>query len=255
MKKIFILNIVFLAFLSLTSCNQEEIQTYSGTDNIYFSPSVYPITALRILTDSVGVSFALEKPVIIEKTYKIPIRVQGKLSDADRKVKVSIDPSSTAVQGTHFKLPDNIVMHAGREVDTIEVKFFRTPEMKNKSFLLVLNLEENEAFTTKMESTVTNVLTKKTMSHVRFKLSIDDKLTQPPGWFTTYLSTFSAKKFFLMCDLIHLEPEMFNQKLGSPGLAIADIQYYGNFMKRYLADQKAMGNIIYDENGTEMFFL
>lgn len=256
MKKILILSIVLLSFLGFTSCNQEEIETFKDTDNIYFSPSVFaiPISGVNVLTDSVGISFGLENPLIIEKMYKIPIRVQGKLSDVDRKVKVTVDPSSTAVQGTHFTLPDNIVMRAGHEVDTIEVKIKRTPDMKDKSMLLVLNLEENESFTTKMKTRITNVLTGKTMSYISFKISFDDKLTVPPGWFSGFLGTFTAKKFFLMCDLMHLEPSMFNQKLGSSGLSISDIQYYQSFMKRYLTDQKEQGNIIYEEDGTEMFF-
>lgn len=256
MKKILILSIILLSFLGFTSCNEEEIETYNGTDNIYFSPSVFPIAiaGARVLTDSVGLSFGLENPSIIEKTYKIPIRVQGKLSDTDRKVKITVDPSSTAIAGTHFKLPDNIVMHAGQEVDTIEVKLFRTPDMKDKTMLLVLNLEQNEAFTTNMKDKVLNVLTQKMMSFISFKLSFDDKLTVPPGWFSGFLGDFTAKKFFLMCELMHLEPSMFNNKLGSSGLSISDIQYYQNFMKRYLNDQKEQGNIIYEEDGTEMFF-
>lgn len=256
MKKILILGIVLLSFLGFTSCNKEEIETYQDSDDIYFSPSVFPIPigGARILTDSVGLSFGLENPAIIEKTYKIPIRVQGKLSTADRKVKLVIDPSSTAVEGKHFKLPDNIVMHAGKEVDTIEVKLFRTPDMKDKSMLLNLKLEENESFSTKMKDKVLNVLTQKKLSFISFKLTFDDKLTTPPGWFSGFLGNFTAKKFFLMCDLMHLQPSMFNQKLGSTGLSISDIQYYQNFMKRYLKDQKEQGNIIYEEDGTEMFF-
>ncbi|KAF2078984.1 DUF4843 domain-containing protein [Flavobacterium sharifuzzamanii] len=256
MKKIVILSVAFLFFLGFTSCNQDEIDTYHDTDNIYFSPSVFtiPVNGALITTDSTGFSFALDKPAIVDRIYKIPIRVQGKVSDADRKVKVVIDSKSTAIEGTHFKLPDNIVMHAGKEVDTIDVKVFRTADMKTNSFLLILNLEENESFTTNMKSKVINSLTGKTMSHISYKLTFDDKLSQPPGWFASFLGVFTEKKFFLMCDLMHLDPSMFNQKLGSTGLSIPDIQYYQNFMKRYLADQKAQGNIIYEDDGKEMFF-
>ncbi|MFD2940697.1 DUF4843 domain-containing protein [Flavobacterium notoginsengisoli] len=256
MKKILILSFAFLFFLGFTSCNQDEIETYQNTDNIYFSLSVFPtlINGSLITTDSTGFSFALDKPAIVDRIYKIPIRVQGKLSDVDRKVKVAIDSKSTAIEGTHFKLPDNIVIGAGKAVDTIEVKVYRTADMKTNSFLLILNLEENESFATNMKSKVINPLTNKNMSYISYKLTFDDKLSQPPGWFASFLGVFTAKKFFLMCDLMHLDPAMFNQKLGSPGLSVADIQYYQNFMKRYLADQKAQGNIIYEVDGKEMIF-
>lgn len=255
MKKILILSIIFLSILGLTSCDKEEIEAYQDTDNIYFSNAMFPPNNISApLIDSTGFSFGLDNPAITGRIFKIPIRVQGRLSDVDRKVKLTIDPSSTAVEGTHFSLPENIVMHAGKEVDTIEVTVFRAPDMKKSAFTLVLNLEENEFFTTKMKTKVINILTQKTMSFIRYKLTFDDKLTQPAGWYVPYLGVFTAKKFFLMCDLMNLDPAMFAQKLGAPGLSIPDVTYYQNFMQRYLADQKKSGNTVYEDDGTEMSF-
>lgn len=256
MKKILILSILFISFLGISSCDQEGIATYSESDNIYFAPSVFGISdgATTAIRDSIGFTFALEKPEIVERVYNIPIQVQGKISDVDRKVKVVIDPKSTAIAGTHFTIPENIIIPAGKVVNNIPVTVFRTADMKQNGFLLILNLQENESFKTDMKSKEINAITHKTISFITFKLSFDDKLTQPPGWLVNYLGVFSAKKLFLMCDLMTLDPAMFNQKLGSPGLAIADNMYYQNFMKRYLADQKASGNIIYEDNGSEMVF-
>lgn len=256
MKKILILSITFLSLFGLTSCNEEEIETYKTTDNIYFSPAVYSFGGFnQPLIDSTGFSFSLKKTEVNQLIYKIPVRVQGSLSNVDRQIKVTVDPSSTAVQGTHFTLPENIVMRAGKEVDTIAVTVKRTADMKTNNFILVLNLEENDFFTTNMSSKVVNVLTGKTISFIRFKLSFDDVLVKPRGWFDTYLGVFSAKKLFLMSDLIHIEPAIFDQTPGSPGLSFAEYGYYANFMKRYLADQKAAGNTIYEADGvTEMVF-
>ncbi|MDQ6470827.1 DUF4843 domain-containing protein [Flavobacterium sp. LHD-80] len=256
MKKIVILSILLLSILGLASCDQDGIETYSGSDSIYFAPSVYGISdgATTAITDSIGLTFALDKAEIVGRTYNIPVRVQGKSSDVDRKVKVVIDPKSTAIAGTHFKIPENFVIPAGTVVNDLPVTINRTADMKQKGFLLILNLEENESFNTNMKSRVINKLTNKSISFITFKLSIDDKLTQPIGWYVPYLGVFSAKKFFLMCELIHLEPAMFNQKLGSIGLSIPDIMYYQAFMKRYLADQKASGNTVYEEDGKEMVF-
>ncbi|KAF2509443.1 DUF4843 domain-containing protein [Flavobacterium zhairuonense] len=256
MKKIFILSILFLSILGFASCDHEEIATYSGTDSVYFAPSVFGISdgATTTITDSIGFTFALEKPEIVGKTYNIPVRVQGDISDIDRKVKLVVDPKSTAIAGTHFEIPQDFVIPAGKVVTDLPVKVFRTADMKKNGFLLILNLEENESFKTEMKSKEINVLTHKRISFITFKLSFDDKLTQPIGWYASSLGVFSAKKFFLMCDLIHLDPVIFNQKLGGPGLAIADFMYYQAFMKRYLADQKASGNTIYEEDGKEMIF-
>ncbi len=254
MNKILILSIIFVSFLGFTSCEKEGIETYQDTDNIYFSNALYaPNGITEPVRDSTGFSFSLDRPAITGRIFKIPIRVQGNLSDIDRKVKLTVDPSSTAIQGTHFTLPQEIYLHAGKQVDTVDVTFFRTPDMKTNQYTLVLNLEENEWFTTKMQSKVVNSITGKTMSFIRCKITFDDKLTQPPGWYAAYLGVFTAKKFFLMCELMDLNPEMFAQKLGAPGLTVPDVTYYQNFMKRYLADQKKSGNTIYEEDGSEMF--
>jgi len=256
MKKILIFSILFLTFIGFSSCDHEEIATYSGTDSIYFAPAVFGISdgATTTITDSIGFTFALEKPEVAGKVYNIPVYVQGKMSDVDRKVKVVVDPKSTAIAGTHFTIPENFTIPAGKIVNDLPVTVFRTADMKKNGLLLILNLEENESFNTNMKSKEVNVLTHKTISFIKFKLSFDDKLTQPIGWYAPYLGVFSAKKFFLMCNLMNLDPTIFNQKLGSPGLAIADFVYYQAFMKRYLADQKASGNIIYEEDGKEMIF-
>ncbi|MDQ6530073.1 DUF4843 domain-containing protein [Flavobacterium sp. LHD-85] len=259
MKKILILSITLLIITGFSSCTKEEIETYSGKDNIYFSPAVVSYVSLngaKVLTDSIGLSFSLDNPVITERLFKIPIAVQGKASNVDREVKIAIDPSSTAIKDTHFTIPDKIIIPAGKVVDTIRVLVKRTPDMKKNAFSLVFNLEGNEFFKTEMQTKVINVLTKKTMSFIQFELTFDDLLSQPKGWVVSFLGTFSAKKFFLMCDLMNLDPIIFNQAPSSSavGLSIPEMQYYQNFMKRYLAEQKASGNTVYEENGTEMLF-
>lgn len=254
MKKILILGITFLSLIGLTSCDKEEIEVYKDTNNIYFPRAVFPAYTDGPLIDSTGFSFSFDNASIIGRVYFIPVRVQGTVSDVDRKIKVSVDPSSTAVLGTHFSLPENIVLHAGSEKDSIQVTVNRTLDLKDKAVTLVLNLEENEFFTVNMKDRITNVLTQKKINYTRFKLTFTDKLIQPISWQPGIFGVFTAKKLFLMCDLMNLEPEMFNLPTTAPGLSIPEVLYYGSFMKRYLADQKANGNTIYEEDGKEMLF-
>ncbi|MGE8342569.1 MAG: DUF4843 domain-containing protein [Flavobacterium sp.] len=254
MKKILILSILLFSLFGLTSCDKEEIETYKATNNIYFPLAVFPAYNNAPLIDSTGFSFSFDKATITGRIYSIPVQVQGTVSDVDRQIKVSVDPSSTAVLGTHFSLPENIVLHAGREKDSIPVIVHRTLDLKDKAVTLVLNLEENEFFTVNMKDRITNVLTQKKIHYTRFKLTFTDKLTQPISWQPGTFGVFTAKKLFLMCDLMNLEPEMFNLPTTAPGLSIPEVLYYGSFMKRYLADQKANGNTIYEEDGKEMFF-
>ena len=254
MKKILILSILLFSLFGLTSCDKEEIETYKATNNIYFPLAVFPAYNNAPLIDSTGFSFSFDKANVTGRIYSIPVQVQGTVSDVDRQIKVSVDPSSTAILGTHFSLPENIVLHGGREIDSIPVIVHRTLDLKDKAVTLVLNLEENEFFTVNMKDRITNVLTQKKIHYTRFKLTFTDKLTQPISWQPGTFGVFTAKKLFLMCDLMNLEPEMFNLPTSAPGLSIPEVLYYGSFMKRYLADQKANGNTIYEEDGKEMFF-
>lgn len=61
---------------------------------------------------------------------------------------------------------------------------------------LVLNLEENESFTTNMKSRVVNVLTGKTLSFINFELSFTDQLTQPKGWVVGFWNVFGKEILF-----------------------------------------------------------
>lgn len=259
MKKIIILSIVFLSLLGVTSCDKDEIETYSSTDNIYFSAAVFPVIvqdgSFKTI-DSTGFSFGYDNASIVSRTIKIPIRVQGRTSASDRMVRISVDPLSTAVVGTDFELPPTFMIRAGQVIDTLSVKVLRTGAIKAKALTMVLNLEENEFFTTKMKSKVINTLTKKTLSFTRFKVSFDDILGQPIGWSISNYGVFTTKKLFLMSEQMNLDPKIFNQPAGagSIGLTVADMQYYQNFMKRYLAAEKAAGRTVYEDDGTEMFF-
>lgn len=259
MKKTVIITISFLSLLCCISCTQDEIETFKEADNIYFSPAIFPYiqvgSGARVPADSTGFSFAFDGPEITERQFLVPFRVQGNLSKEDRDVKVTVDSTSTAVEDIDFRLPENIVLHAGKEVDTLVVSVIRTPKLKTEELTLVLNLEDNNYFGTKMKSRVIDVLTQKTISSVRFKISFSDQLSKPAGWFDGILGYFTEKKFYLTVGLLKLSPEKFTIGLGKPGsFSSGELTSYKVFMKRYLADQKATGNTIYEEDGTEMFF-
>jgi len=249
MKKIFFLNLILLFAISITSCTNEDIKTYQATDNIYFSPAVFPTALNGPLVDKSALSFAYDPLSVTKRVFKIPFRVQGNSSAEDRLVSVVADASSTAVAGVHYELPSQVVMRAGKVVDTLSVTLFRTPDMKTTTFTLKLNLQENEFFKTQMTSRENPGL-----RYVSYTLSFDDILTAPKGWFVPVLGVFSVKKFYLMTSLLGLDPAIFNNALGGPGLSVGELTFYKNFMKRYLADQKAAGNTVYEDNGSEMVF-
>lgn len=251
MKKMLInITLLSLVILSFNSCGKDEIETYSGKDNIYFtfaeSGGDFTINVATDRRDSIGYSFAYEKPEVEQKVVKIPFGVQGNVSSQDREVKLVVDPSSTVIEGTHFKMPDHVVLGAGKAVDSLPVTFFRVPEMKSERILLVLNLESNENFATDFSIRSTD---RDTLNLTKLKITIDDILEKPSGWYDFIQGDFTLKKFLLMSELLDFElidfTDLYKVDLGVQ-------TYYGTFMQRYLNEQEAAGNTIYEEDGSKM---
>lgn len=243
LNKIALLSLVLACFMS---CETDVIDTYSGKDNIYFT---YAETAVNWgrgleLRDSIGYSFAFKKPEVQSMVVNIPLAVQGTVSTQDREVKVVIDAGSTAKEGVHFEIPKQTLLRAGMAVDSIPVTFIRTPEMENQSFSLILHLEPNNRFSTDFDKMVTE---NGTLSLIELEITISDILNKPMRWFDYYLGNFTAKKLFLMSELLDFDPIIFSQ---SPDLALQ--LYFATFMQRYLNTQEASGNIIYEDDGSKM---
>lgn len=243
---IVLLSLVLLCFMA---CETDAIDTYSGKDNIYFTYAESGddfIVGGRERRDSIGYSFAFDEPEVQQMLVKIPFAVQGNVSTEERVVKLVVDEASTVIEGTHFEIPSQVILGAGKAVDSLPITFFRVPEMKTENLSLVLRLESNENFTTDFKSRVIN---SDTLSLVKLKITINDILKMPLGWYDYYQGDFTAKKFFLMSELLDFDPIDFND----PRIVNLGVQqYYATFMQRYLNEQEAVGNTIYEDDGSKM---
>ncbi|MEL4308614.1 DUF4843 domain-containing protein [Joostella sp. CR20] len=240
--------ILFAITVCVASCDKDEIDTYKGQNSVYFTWPVEGTYVNRLLAypDSIGVSFAFIPPTINDTILMLPISVQGKLADVDRTVSVAVTDSSTAVQGEHFDLPETIVFRANQPTDSIPITFHRTPDMKENRFRLQLQLQANDDFSTEMNSKE-NDFTGEVLNYTKFDITISDILETPPYWVDYYFGTFTAKKLFLMSDLLGISTETFNQVV-----SVGDVRFYASFMKRYLAEQKLNGETVYEDDGSEM---
>ena len=260
MKKLIFFSILLLSVLSFISCTQDEIMTYTTDDNIYFGPSVeaneFTNGVFPKLVDSTGFSFSLLPESVTTTIFKIPIRIQGNVSNVDRPVKVGIDPDSsvnTAIEGVHYVMPTNTMIKAGRSIDTIYIQLNRVEDLKNNSVTLVLKLEDNEFFKTNMK-TYLDPTSLESHNTINYKVTFDDILKAPKAWSIYSYGKLKNKKLNLMCSVLHLEPTLFNNSLGSPGLTYPETSYYRDFMRRYIEDQTKFGNIILEDDGTPMTF-
>lgn len=79
-------------------------------------------------------------------------------------------------------------------------------------------------------------------------------MNEPPSQWNPYMfGEFSAKKFALICDEMDIPREEFNKKSEEAGYILSRMGYIGSYMKKYLADEKAVGRTVYEEDGiTEM---
>lgn len=242
---------VFLFFCSGIIACKKDLKTYDGEEGIYFLSSFRFSSGTEIGVDSTAISFAYAKTIAKDSTIFLPVKIAGKSTGTDREFKLSIDPSSTAVPGTHYEmLSTNFFIPANQVIGLIGVKLKRTPDMLTKNFLLIFKLEENNNFKTLMQDVVINTTTGKKKSYIQHTVWINDILKKPKSWFDTYLGVFSKKKLFLLADVAEIKDlsDLDNTSITT----IPKVIYYGTFMQRYLNEMKASGKTIYEDDGTEM---
>lgn len=246
MKKLTTMLISFLTMACLISC-EKEIKTYSGETNIYFLPSI-AVPAGAVINDSTLFSFAYAKPNVKDSILKLVIRIEGAPTNVDRPYQLSTNPSSTAVENTHFTFVNKqFVIKANKITDTLKIKFNRTPDMAANRLKLMLDLLPSENFKTKMESKVINSTTGKKLWYTKHTVWADDVLNVPKFWSIPSLGTFTRKKVLLMGDVLGIDISTLNTNVTIP-----EVMYYGSFMQRYLNEMKANNKTIYEDDGSPM---
>ncbi|GGH12627.1 DUF4843 domain-containing protein [Pedobacter zeae] len=247
MKKNFLKTLfpVLLAIV-LFSC-EKELHKYEGEPSIYFNDAArLPAYSGEPIKDSTIVSFSLAKSQ--DSIINMVITATGPKSDQDRPYKLIVNPSSTAIEGVHYQiLSKNFSIKKNKTLDTVKIKFFRKVEMQTTTFLLSFDLQSNENFATNMNNKVINTTTGQKLSFVNYRWLINDIIKKPARWVDGYLGTFSRKKLFLMVSVLGVDPSYLDSSV-----SIAELAAYGKFMQRYLNEQKVAGNVILEDNGSEM---
>ncbi|TCD03511.1 DUF4843 domain-containing protein [Pedobacter psychroterrae] len=250
MKKYIYIIVALLAFCAAFVSCKKNLNTYDGVDGIYFLPAMVSINQLPV-NDSSIVSFGYAKPELKDSVFYLQVRAAGLPSKTDRDFKLTIDPSSTAIEGTHYEfVSKNFVIPANETVGRIFLKLNRIAELTSKPVILRLNLEENANFKTPMEDRIVNVTTGKKLSYIQHSVWFDDILKKPKSWLDFYMGTFSRKKLFLLAEVAEIEKisDLDNTAL----TPIPKSLYYATFMQRYLNEMKAAGKTIYEEDSSEM---
>lgn len=136
MKKLAVISCILgLAGFFLTSCNEDDIQEYTG-----------PI-AVNIQSNNeteFGVAF-LENDPTPEKTFNINVSIQGPVSAQKRMVKFQLGDKQTAVAGNNYEMPMEAVIEAGKRDTTIVCKVYKEG-LDYEGIYLDLRVAPNEDF-------------------------------------------------------------------------------------------------------------
>lgn len=250
MKKYIYIIIALVLTGTLFSACKKDLKTFEGDSGIHFYQAVFGWEK-RPIGDSTVISFSYAKTTLKDSFILIPVMISGPRSTKDREFKLSIDPISTAISGTHYEmLNQGLTIPANQEISIIGIKLHRTVDMLTKDYLIVLNLESNENFKTTMKDRVLDAGTGRKLSYIRYKIHINDILKKPAAWLDSYLGPFSRKKLFLLAEVAEIKNigELDNTSLTS----ISKVIFYGTFLQRYLNEMKATGKTIYEDDGKEM---
>ena len=241
MKRPIYLLLLFL--VAAFSCKKDTLLTYNVPDNIYFSDSL----GEQVL-DSVNISFAYSDASVQDTQLWVTLAVTGLAKSYDRTYGLVVDPASTAIAGTHFILPDTFVFHAGHIKDTLPIRLLRAKDLQDTTRLLILDLKATKDLATGIPFLYD--VFNDTVSAVSFKVTMSDELGAGPYWnsiFATYFGTFSVLKVQLMHQVVGM-PLNFWVNLNNLNLG-AQAVYFAVTMSRYLKDQAAVGDTVYEADG------
>lgn len=225
MKKYFIY-ITGLCIIGFTACKKSEIETYDSENYIQFEKSV---------KDSVKYSFMLFPGVDVAEV-PVVVSMSSFASTEGKEYRIEVDSKQTTAQeGTHYSLPGNYKFPSGSIDDTLYVKFYRTAEMAETSYRLVLKVVANQNFNIGQEEYRTHVIW------------VNDIISEPEWWSkyrSTFLGNYSDSKY-----------RLFIEQTGVADFsALEGNQQYNaaRKFKYWLAMKKANGETVYEVNGVEM---
>jgi hypothetical protein len=236
---------LMIAALVAVSC-MSEIDTYHGESGIYFAmrEDVTTVNVDTLYRETSTLPFIVTAKT--DSVFNLKVKILGAVADYDREISLRVvDDLSTALQGDYDILQPTYTLPAGEVYGIIPIKFNRTASLQGNERSLVLELMENEDFTLPIRMWRNS--TTEYVSVVRHTIVISDKYVQLPGYRTGHFGTFSEKKMKLIIELSGLKLNDFNEIL-----PVTMTKTIGQKLDRYLAEMKAKGTPVYEEDGVTL---
>lgn len=236
---------LFILIIGTLAGCAKDLKTFNERPVVYFQNAVEAKDNTGQLYDSTVITFAYAAASLKDSLVTVAIKVTGAPAAEDRPFILKVLDSSTAVAGKHYDIVSPMVIPAGKVTAQLQIKFHRQPEMLMQPFQIYLALAANEHFGTDL--LVKNLGGGKFVYTTWHRVKADDVLARPMYWLDTYLGTFSRKKLYLMSEILEIPINKLNTSA-----SVAEVNFYGKFMQRYLNEQKSNGNIIKEDDGSDM---
>ncbi len=227
MKTFVYIFVVFLLFLE--GCKKSELEQYCGVNYLQFSESI---------SDSTTLSFTFY-PNQDEIEWPVGVETSGLALNQDTEYRIAIDTEqSTAIEGTHVRLPEKLMIKSGVVADTFRIAIIRTPEMKTQDIRLVLKVVDNASFKSGQWDYTYRII------------RINDRISKPDWWDDMitdyYLGEYSDKKFSLFIEVTGIS-DMSKGSMNESEVRTATLQF-----KYWLQREKEADRTVLEEDNTEM---
>ena len=237
--------LVYILFIAMAavSCSS-EIQTYHGEAGVYFAmrENVSTVNVDTLYRESSTLPFIVTESS--DSVFNLRIKILGEVSDFNRRVDVKVvEELSTCLEGVDYEpLELSYMLPSGQVYGTIPIRFYRSPSLEGQERTLVLELMENDEFTLPIKRWRNS--STEYVNVVRHAIVISDKYVRLPGYREGHFGVFSEKKMRLILELTGMKLNDFNETL-----AVTLTKSIGQKLDRYLAEMKAKGETVYEEDG------
>lgn len=225
MKRLYVITILCCW---LIGCSKDAVDEYGEISYVYLaddSTDVNEVTPIEY-------SFAFH-PGAEKDTVPVLIKLIGKLGDQDRPVALTVDAPHTTALAEDYELPDPLMFHAGRAMDTIALVLNNSARLKTGKFKIRLMLQSNEHFQLGPPD------------NRYIDITFSDMIARP-GWWDdvverNFLSLYSDAKYRLFIEATGITD--------MSGLSESEQRAYAIIFRDFLARGRENGEVYEDENG------
>ena len=182
---------IVLGICLLVGCTKNEVPAYSDQDKVYFyeqRPNQWTASVME-KAEEVSYSFATKSSTLTEGHFEIKVRLQGRVDPKrDRVVRAEvIADSTTAVEGTHYRLEEGVIK-AGEYEGVLPLTFFRTPDMKTEALQIKLRIVDSDDLKAGLEE------------EIYMRVLVSDILIYPWTWPQPQFGEYSLNKYQFIID-------------------------------------------------------